>query len=170
MKKIFKKDPLARFTPEMENNFSFNFTNYIRKDMNTFLTAIHGSYLSPSKNHFSIWGEVANELFNDTKNDHDLSNKGLYDKLIMECAFKQNILKKKELDIDGGCDLFQPTLTTNGLCYSFNSKATTEVWKETDITNAFENIFPWKSQKKSTESFQASYAHKSDGKTLKNIH
>ena len=41
-----------------------------------------------------------------------------------------NILKKQQDDYDGGSELFTPTLTTNGLCYSFNSENYSSVWKE----------------------------------------
>ena len=58
------------------------------------------------------------------------SKVGMYDKLVMQYAFNQNILKKQQDDYDGGSELFTPTLTTNGLCYSFNSENYSSVWKE----------------------------------------
>ena len=69
----------------------------------------------------------------------------------MECAFKQSLSSKKDLDHDGGCDSFHPTLTTNGLCYTFNSEAPAEIWKPSEITNTFQDLFPFKD---STEVFQ----------------
>ena len=33
------------FTPEMKNNKFFNFTQYVKDDMKTFLTAVSGNYL-----------------------------------------------------------------------------------------------------------------------------
>ena len=66
----------------------------------------------------------------------------MYDKLVMHYAFKQNILTKQQDDYDGGSELFTPTLTTNGLCYSFNAQNYSAVWKVSNITNAFTNLFP----------------------------
>jgi hypothetical protein len=43
MQKIYMKDLNARFSPEMENNYLFDFTKYIKEDMRTFLIALHGS-------------------------------------------------------------------------------------------------------------------------------
>ena len=58
--------------------------------------------------------------------------------------FKQNILRKHrdDYDADGGSELFTPTLTTNGLCYSFNGEKYSDVWKESEVTNTFNELFP----------------------------
>ena len=139
MLKIFMKDSSASFSPEMENNYLFDFTRYIREDMKTFLIAHHGSVLMASKEAMPILGQVADESFNQTRNVHSSSKVGQYDKLVMQYAFKQNILKKQQ---DGGSEMFSPTLTTNGLCYSFNSENYSSVWKESEITNTFNELFP----------------------------
>ena len=60
----------------------------------------------------------------------------------MHYAFKQNILKKQHDDYNGESVLFTPTLTTNGLCYSFNSENYSGVWKESEVTNTFKELFP----------------------------
>ena len=135
------KDSSARFSPEMKNSYLFDFTNYIKKDMKTFLIALHGSFLTASKEAMPTWGQVADESFNQTRNKLSSSKVGVYDKLVMQYAFKQDILKKT-YDNDGGSELFTPTLTTNGLCYSFNSQNYSGVWKASNITNAFTNLFP----------------------------
>ena len=142
MQKIFMKDSSASFSPEMENNYLFDFTRYIREDMKTFLTALHGSVLMASKEAMPIGRQVADESFNQTRSEHSSSKVGLYDKLVMQYAFKQNILTKQQDDYDGGSELFTPTLTTNGLCYSFNSQNYSGLWKESKITNAFTELFP----------------------------
>ena len=152
MEGLFRKNQAAVFTPEMRNNRLFNFTNYIRDDIKTFLIATHGSFLTSEKNSSEIWQDVANDLFNGTKSySHSLNEKNQYNKLFMECAFKQSLSSKKDLDHDGGCDLFHPTLTTNGLCYTFNSEAPGDIWKPSEITNTFQDLFPFKD---STEVFQ----------------
>ena len=151
MQKVYMKDLSARFSPEMENNYLFDFTKYIREDMKTFLIAHHGSVLMASKEAMQIWGQVADESFNQTRSEHSSSKVGMYDKLVMQYAFKQNIWKKHQDDYDGGSELFTPTLTTNGLCYSFNSENYSSVWKESEVTNTFNELFP---HNKSAEFFQ----------------
>ena len=144
MQKIFMKDSSASFSPEMENNYLFDFTKYIRGDMKTFLIAHYGSVLMASKETLPIWGQVADESFNQTRSEHSSSKVSHYDKLVMQYAFKQNILKKKYDDYDGESELFTPTLTTNGLCYSFNGENYSSVWKESEVTNTFNELFPHK--------------------------
>ena len=152
------KDSSARFSPEMENNYLFDFTKYIREDMKTFLIAHHGSVLMASKEAMPVLGQVADESFNQTRSKHSSSRVGQYDKLVMQYAFKQNILKKQQ---DGGSEMFSPTLTTNGLCYSFNSENYSSVWKESEITNTFNELFP---HNNSAEFFQG--AEVTDGEFL----
>ena len=152
MLKIFMKDSSASFSPEMETNDLFDFTRYIREDMKTFLIAHHGSVLMASKETMPIWGQVADESFNQTRSEDSSSNVGQYDKLVMQYAFKQNILKKHHDDYNGeSSELFTPTLTTNGLCYSFNGENYSSVWKESEVTNTFNELFP---HNKSAEFFQ----------------
>ena len=151
MQKIFMKDSSARFSPEMENNYLFDFTKYIRKDMKTFLIALHGSVLMASTKKMPIWGQVADESFNQARSKQSSSKVGMYDKLVMHYAFKQNILTKQQDDYNGGSELFTPALTTNGLCYSFNGENYSSVWIESEVTNTFNELFP---HKKSAEFFQ----------------
>ena len=94
-----------------------------------------------SKQPLPIWKELANELFNETQNELQ-RKKGLYDKLIMECSFKSDRLSKGVFELDGGCDQFNPTLTTNGLCYTFNGQTTSNVWKSQEIIQTFDRVFP----------------------------
>ena len=155
------KDSSARFSPEMENNYLFDFTNYIKEDMKTFLIAHHGSVLMASKEKMQIWGQIADESFNQTKSKRGTSKVRMYDKLVMHYAFKQNILTKQQDDYDEGSELFTPTLTTNGLCYSFNSEKYSGVWKESEVTNTFNELFPYKN---SAEFFQG--AAVTDGEIL----
>ena len=147
--KVYQKDPLARFTPEMKSNYYLNFTNHIRADWSSFLTASHGSFKTASNQTLPIWNEVAKKLFNATHISNDKSGKGLYDKLIMQCGFREEISKKKHFDLKGGCSSFHPTLTTNGMCHSFNSDNTSNIWQSSNITKFFSSMFPGiQSQKK----------------------
>ena len=60
----------------------------------------------------------------------------------MQYAFKRDIYKKQQNVYDGGSELFTPTLTTNGLCYSFNGQNYSGIWKESEVTNTFNELFP----------------------------
>ena len=161
MQKIVMKDSSARFSPEMEKSDLFDFTKYIRKDMKTFLIALHGSFLMASRKAVPTWRKVADESFNQTRSEHRNSKVGLYDKLVMQYAFKRNIYNKQQHNYDGGSELFTPTLTTNGMCYSFNGQNYSGVWKPSEVTNTFAELFP---QKNSTEFFQG--AEITDGEFL----
>ena len=141
MDRVFKKDPHASFTPEMEKNQHLNFTKYIRADMETFLISLHGSLLTASEKEHPAWNQVAKKLFNRTV---DNSEKRIYDKLIMECDFgHKSLFTKDHFNINGGCDLFKPILTTNGHCYTFNAKESSVVWKDAEVINRFKSLFPW---------------------------
>ena len=147
MNNISQNNPHAIFTPEMGNNTFFNFTNYIRADLRTFLIAIHGSTLTASNQTLPIWKQLGSMLLNSTNGLHDNMARGLYDKLIMQCGFKQDISQTEHFTPEGGCHLFDPTLTTNGMCYTFNGAKTSDIWKSTELTNLFKDIFSWKPSK-----------------------
>lgn len=141
MHQVFKKNPYARFTPEMGKNQHLNFTKYIRSDMKTFLLTLHGSLLTASEKEHPAWKQVAEKLFNGSV---DNSKKGIYDKLIMECDYGfKNLFTKSPFNHNGGCDLFKPILTTNGHCYTFNAKESSVVWKDSEVIKQFSSLFPW---------------------------
>ena len=148
MIKVYWKDPMATFTPEMKVNQFLSFTDHVKADLSTFLTAIHGSFKTASEQTLPIWKKVANNLFDATHTSNDLSRKGQYDKVIMQCGFREDVSKKKHFNLKGGCDSFHPTLTTNGMCYSFNSENVSNTWKSSNITNTFSNMFPLKQSEK----------------------
>jgi hypothetical protein len=159
--KSYMNDSSARFSPEMKYSYLFDFTKYIKKDMKTFLIALHGSFLTASREAVPTWRQVADESFNQTRSEHRSGKVDLYDKLVMQYAFKQNIYTKQQQDYDGGSELFTPTLTTNGMCYSFNGQNSSGVWKAAKVTNTFAELFP---QKNSIEYFQG--AQVTDGEFL----
>ena len=138
MIKVILKDPLATFTSEMKFSQFFSFTSHIKEDFATFLVAIHGSFLSASSETLPIWRKVANDLFGTKNVLKRPSSKALYDNLIMQCGFKEDILKQEKV---GRCQLFEPSLTTNGLCYSFNGETTSNTWKSTEVTNSMSKLF-----------------------------
>ena len=142
MMKIYRDDPKAEFTLRMQNNRFFNHTKHIQADLKTFLKVIHGSFLNPSKDTLPTWKETAKTLFATNEFDKSFSSNGVYDKLIMECAWRNNLLGKDEFDNEGGCESFLPTLTSKGFCHTFNGQTAMKTWKTSDIMNASQAVFP----------------------------
>ena len=70
--------------------------------------------------------------------------------MIIDCAFRENLRRKKLPDVDQGCEGFQPSLTTNGMCYTFNGKENDELWKSSLLTSTFKNLFPLMSENNKT--------------------
>ena len=126
----------------------------VKSDLSRFLFALHGSFKTASDQTLPIWNKVANKLFNTTHISNDISGKGLYDKLIMQCGFREDMSKKPHFNVKGGCDSFHPTLTTNGMCHSFNSEITSNIWQSSNVTNSSSSMFPWKQSEKK---FQRQY-------------
>ena len=87
------------------------------------------------------WKETAKRAFSQIQEEDFLNKGGVYDKVIIDCAFRKNLMRKKPSP-NGGCGGFHPSLTTNGICYTFNGKNTSELWKSSEITNTFTNVFP----------------------------
>ena len=83
---------------------------------------------------------TAHKIFSHIEEDQFLKTKGLYDKLIIDCAFREDISLKRRPD--GGCPGFYPTLTTNGMCYTFNGKPTSELWQSSKMIDSFTTLFP----------------------------
>ena len=100
-----------------------------------------GSFHSASKNSLPAWATTANLVFGDPKDEKIVKRRGLYDKSIIECAFREDLRKRKFPDIYGGCEDFYPSLTTNGMCYTFNGKVASEVWKSSEMITNFDNLF-----------------------------
>ena len=106
---------------------------------------ITGSFHTGSKHILPIWHDTAKTLFKDIKDDNFVKRNGVYEKMIIDCAFKENLLKKKLPDDIGGCKDFHPSLTTNGICYTFNGQDTSELWKTSEIMTTFSKILSSKS-------------------------
>ena len=141
---VIQKDPHPIFTPLMKKNEFFDFTKHIKKDLKTFLIAIHGSQLSPAKKPSSIWRDTAHAIFKNKKNDRFINENGLYDKLIADCTFQRNLLRMTSFENkNGGCEeSFHPSLTTRGFCQTFNGQTGSETWRKSNITNEFHKLFP----------------------------
>ena len=150
MTMVIQNDPHPIFSPLMENNNFFDFTNHIKIDFKTFLIAIYGSQLSPSKNTTTIWRDTAYSMFKNLKDNRVIAEMGLYDKLIADCTFQRNLLRMTSFENKyGGCDeSFHPTLTSRGFCQTFNGRKGSETWRESNITNAFQTLFPMEHSEK----------------------
>ena len=61
--------------------------------------------------------------------------------MIIDCAFKENLQRKKH-SLNGGCNDFVPSITTNGLCYTFNGQNSSKVWKPSKMMKTFSHLFP----------------------------
>ena len=100
-----------------------------------------GSFHTASKYPLTIWSIVAKKMFNHTTENSFVKQRGVYDKMIIDCAFRENLRMKKLSEDNGGCDDFEASLTTNGMCYTFNGKHSSEIWKVSEVTNSFSHLF-----------------------------
>ena len=100
-----------------------------------------GSFHTASRYPLTIWKETAGKSFNHIKNDNFVKRKGVYDKSIIDCAFREDLRRKNFPDPVGGCDGFHLSLTTNGMCQTFNGQETSDIWKSSEMTHTFANLF-----------------------------
>ena len=84
-----------------------------------------------------IWQKTAIAVFKDT-----IDNDELYDKLVIQCSFKKRLAKiiEKKSMLSGGCEHFDPSLTNNALCYTFNGGKPSSIWRPSKITEELEEI------------------------------
>ena len=123
----YVKDPeLNPFPPSVLNNTFFNFTRHIKEDMTTFLET---QRISTQNTNESYWSDVATKVFSEANSNTYVEKNGYYDRLIMDCVFKEPLLSH-EPNQYGGCRDFYDSLTSNGLCQSFNGIVASQMWKE----------------------------------------
>ena len=125
-----------------DSSVMFDFTNQIKKDMPTFLATYAASIqtISGHSTNTALWRDVAKRIFKETRKEEDVIKQGYYDKLIMSCTFKVPLMSKRP-DIIRGCMDFYHSLTSNGLCQSFNSIEPSRLWKDADIIQSFNQVF-----------------------------
>ena len=99
-----------------------------------------GSFPTALKQPLPVWNMTANKIFSLVEDEQFVQTKGLYDKLIIDCAFREDISLKRQPG--NSCKGFHPTLTTNGMCYTFNGKPTSELWQPSKMINSFSTLFP----------------------------
>ena len=100
-----------------------------------------GSFHTASKQ-LPIWKKIANEVFDDTKEGDFVEKNGLYDDLIIGYSFKENLGNYKFSANENKDKDFQPILTTRGICYTFNSQTLSSIWRPSNVTMAFIDLFP----------------------------
>ena len=129
-----------RFPPKLENRNLFNFTNYIRRDWQTFLAVYAASFPSVGwqKSINTLFKNAAKKIFMESESFNE--NPRYYDKLIVDCAY-QKPLRNSQPDMSEGCGDFKPILTSNGLCYSFNGIETEYLWYDSEIVQSFKSVF-----------------------------
>ena len=105
----------------------FDFTKYIDDDFLTFVQVYMQSHLTGRDNQkmSTVWIKAAEKVFGATLDDTVVQSNGLFNKLFLDCSFKEPFMAGDQL---AGCDLFQQSLTSNGLCFSFNSETPSNIW------------------------------------------
>ena len=131
-----------KFPPNKIEN-PFNFSTYIFDDLSMFLKVYTGSFPTALEDSHSTWKETAESVFNETMEMEFVKRNGLYDKLIMDCSFQEKLMKRssKDTELFGGCEYFHHSLTSNGVCYSFNGLRPSLSWNFSKVIEVFEENF-----------------------------
>jgi hypothetical protein len=162
MKKLWKKYMTTfnatDFPPARGNNTLFNYTNSIKDGMTMFLAIYAASFQTSlnenqeqQDNKFNsnqttkmditqMLRETGKKVFKETESDDYVKKNTIYDKLIMDCAFKTPLMTKKTNAISG-CGEFSQSLTNNGICHSFNGMNPLKLWRDAEIVQAFNKVF-----------------------------
>ena len=109
----------------------FNFTSYIQDEYLTFLQVYTLSHPTATDSGM-INGQLtkaANKVFGSTLDKGFVKNNALFDKLLLDCSFREQFMPPGQ-PLKGKCDLFQQSLTSNGLCLSFNSETPSKIWND----------------------------------------
>ena len=70
-----------------------------------------------------------------------VEDNGLYNKLIMQCSFRDELSKVSGIENEG-CKGFRPSISSNGLCYTFNGESVTKIWRPSEVMDTFNHLFP----------------------------
>ena len=118
----------------------FNYSSFIAQDIETFLTIYSATFPTPLQHHQRIWGSTANKVFKHTIRGKFQDKYEIYDKLVVKCSFKEKLGENfdKKTESFGGCTHLNPSLTSNGLCYTFNGLQPSSIWQPSRITRAIE--------------------------------
>ena len=110
---------------------------------------ISGSFRGTSTDLSHIWQSIAQNVFENVKTNTYVKENGLYNLLIMECVFREGFSKVSGTG-SKGCRRFKPTITSNGLCYTFNGESLSKMWRPSEVTETFDQIFPYFTTNKET--------------------
>ena len=138
--KQIMKEPGTNSTPyNMPNNTFFNFTNKIDKNLPGFLKIYASSFRTNTNQNtaMTFWKNLAKKSF---KNEALSANTGYYDNLIMDCVFREPLLSHKPNLVES-CNKLYHSLTSNGLCHSFNGYSGSKLWKDSRIVQSFGSVF-----------------------------
>ena len=125
--------------PTRKGSF-FDFTDIIKKDLQTFIISQVLSQHSTSEDSVALLQSTAEEVFKDFNDVEFIKENGFYHQLIMDCAYmKPLLLKQSPKSLSEGCLYFKRSLTSNGLCHTFNGKKPSKLWKQSAITNIIED-------------------------------
>ena len=95
-----------------------------------------------------IWRNTAKKAFKNTKDEDFVVKSGLYDNLIIGSSFKKDLGNYKFSVSANQNEDFHPILTTNGICYTFNNQKLSNIWKPSNVTTSFIDMFPAKHTEK----------------------
>ena len=87
----------------------------------------------------TFWKNLAKKSF---QNLHEAlsANTGYYDNLIMDCVFREPLQGHKPSFVKS-CGTLYHSLSSNGLCHSFNGYSVSKLWKDSRIVQSFGSVF-----------------------------
>ena len=92
-----------------------------------------------------VWIAAAKQVFGSTLDNTVVQSNGLFDRLFLDCSFQEQFMTK---EITGSCNFFQKSLTSNGLCFSFNTETPSNIWDDSfslvKVMEEFGDIKPTK--------------------------
>ena len=59
----------------------------------------------------------------------------------MRCSFRDHLKKVTGIENEG-CKGFKPSMTSNGLCYTFNGQSGNKLWRPSEVMDTFNHLFP----------------------------
>ena len=129
------------FPPTKRTHNIFNFTKFILEDFDTFVFAMKESHLTiQERRHDSSLQNLANKIFTSLNTEDFIDEYGFNDNLLLGCTYDKP-LKNMKMTRNNRCNLFKPTLTNNGLCYSFNGLSSNILWNDGKVVQSFERMF-----------------------------
>ena len=137
------KDTSDKFPLDVLNHTCFNFTQHIVDDFSTFLMVLKESYLDGGGSSLFPISDIAKQVLEPVySNEEYEAHMRPYDKLFLKCSHGKMY---EHTENDGNvpsCDLFSPSLTSQGLCYSFNSaRKSSDHINIAPVLESFENTF-----------------------------